>query len=401
MSLSLTPPTSERVTCCLCFKANLSPLWQLDNLPFTDTLGEYTDGYPAIDQTLMICDACGMVQLLKVVAPKFLYNPLNYNYERISGPKITQEANLYKDLLQEFFSDEKARETKVLEIGGSSELFMNEIVGLFECGIIVDPAPIIPNHQNPKISFVKGFMENNLDLVANKEINLIICRHVIEHVPNPRDFIASILDSATEDALFVFETPNFDSLQIKMRLDAIFHQHVNYFDPNTFRHLIESSGGQIAKEVLLENGSNGGVMIFLFWKSNKFTNKKLLKVNTLTLISKFEHALLTFRKSIDSLNLKIDSIQDNYYGIGAGSLLPILNYHLDGRIIKSLGIIDDNLKKDGMTYKNVNLLIHSPEILKEKLSFNCLITSLENRKLLYGRANALGFKNIMFIPPLD
>ena len=102
-------------------------------------------------------------------------------------------------------------------------------------------------------------MEDNLDLILENKINVIICRYVIEQIQNPINFITQLLDNSDENSLLIFETPNFNSLITKLRFDAVFYQHLNYFSPKTFRCLIEAAGGLVIKEVILKNSFNGGL----------------------------------------------------------------------------------------------------------------------------------------------
>lgn len=398
----MAPSIHLRKNCCLCANGGLVPLWSLERLPFTDTIGEYDIGYPTVNQTLAICGNCGMVQLLKIVNPNFLYNPLYYTYDRLDSQKINNEAEIYRDLLNQFIPKIREYAINVLEIGGSSAIFLNKIADLFEIGFIIDPSPHFSNPTNFKINFITGFMEDNFDIILENKINVIICRHVIEHIQNPINFITQLLDHLDDNSLLIFETPNFNSLITKLRFDAIFHQHLNYFSPKTFRYMIETAGGSVVKEIILKNGSNGGVMIFVFRKIKSGSGKgKDLKTDAKSLINEFRFELSRFHNFIDEIKATIDSFKGNFYGLGAGSLLPNLNYHLEGRIEYGLGVIDDDVRKSGLGYRNVKVLIKSPKVMEEKASSNCLITSLENRKILHLRAQKLGFKKILFLPPLD
>ena len=143
-------------------------------------------------------------------------------------------------------------------------------------------------------------------------------------------------------------------------------------------------------------------MIFVFRKiKSGFGKGKDLKSDAKSLINEFRFELSCFHNFINEIKATIDSLKGNFYGFGAGSLLPTLNYHLEGCIEYGLGVIDDDVRKSGLSYKNVKVLTRSPKVMEEKASPNCLITSLENRKTLHLRSQKLGFKEILFLPPLD
>lgn len=396
----------ERNNCSLCFGNSLMPIWELVKLPFTDTIGPYLKDYPTVDQTLVICSQCGLFQLQKVVTPEFLYDSDNYSYERVNGPKIVREGALYRNLILEMIPNIAYQRPRVLEIGGSSELFISTLIDLFNSVTIIDPAPVVSQGNNPRIEILKGFMEDNWSVLDDHKFELIICRHVIEHVSDPKFFISELLERISNDTYVIFETPNFNSLLGKTRLDAIFHQHVSYFQPETFRHLVESSGGLVMNELLLDNGSNGGVIINAI-KRNPLKNRSTkLEIDNMrqkakSSIALFHKSLQLFESNMESISGKIDGLKNGFYCLGAGSLLPTLNYHLEGRIEQSYGIIDDDDKKQGKSYKNVEIEIIPPIKLRNVNSDTCLVTSLENRKVLSIRAKEIGFNDVLCPPPLD
>lgn len=396
------PTFLERQECLLCSKKELISIWELRNLPFTDTLGGYTKDFPSLDQGLMICNVCGMVQLSRIVSPAFLYSTENYSYHRVNGPKIWQEGLFFRDLVKEIMPFTKAKHKTVLEIGGSSDVFISNLIDLFESALVIDPAPRISVESNMKVEFIQGFMEDEWIQIKEREINLVICRHVIEHISYPLDFLRTLFENVKEGTLLIFETPNFLSVLSQMRLDAVNHQHVSYFDPNTFRNLVESAGGEVVKEIMIQGGSNGGVMIYVFQKSkNRMRKSEQVHPAPNILAQKFNKVLAKFEISMAEIESKIDKLQGGFYGIGAGSLLPTFNYHLNGRISKSFGIIDDDESKHGKSYKNVDVVVIPPDSWKETDASTCLVTSLENRKVLFKRAQSIGFLDIICPRPLD
>ena len=168
-----------RKDCILCSGDSLMPIWELEKFPFTDTIGFYTKNYPTVDQTLVICNMCGMFQLQKVVAPEFLYDSDNYSYERVNSPKIIKESALYRKLILEIMPNLAYKQLRVLEIGGSSDLFIGKLIDMFKEVTIVDPAPIIPQEKKPQIEILKGFMEDNWTVLEDQKFELIMQRKLV------------------------------------------------------------------------------------------------------------------------------------------------------------------------------------------------------------------------------
>ena len=79
--------------------------------------------------------------------------------------------------------------------------------------------------------------------------DLIVCRHTIEHLANPRKILQILFDLANNDAIFLFEFPALEPLVARQRFDYIFHQHLQYFSLPSFLRLIDDCGGQYIRHV--------------------------------------------------------------------------------------------------------------------------------------------------------
>jgi 2-polyprenyl-3-methyl-5-hydroxy-6-metoxy-1,4-benzoquinol methylase len=74
--------------------------------------------------------------------------------------------------------------------------------------------------------------------------DILISRHVIEHIASPVDFLAVIrraIGSRNGVRLFV-ETPSFDWIVQNHVLQDIFYEHVNYFTAATLAHALTAAG---------------------------------------------------------------------------------------------------------------------------------------------------------------
>jgi hypothetical protein len=129
-----------------------------------------------------------------------------------------------------------------------------------------------------------------------KPVNLVMCAHVLEHIPIPEKFIAEIITSTnlTPDCIFYFEVPlerfnissmlkskwyqnylqaivpfrwitiGFDFFSVLSRsyLNAVFpplimklHEHLNYYTTHSLSELMHQSGLEVV-EVIEEKASN-------------------------------------------------------------------------------------------------------------------------------------------------
>ena len=88
-----------------------------------------------------------------------------------------------------------------------------------------------------------------VDSIYNDSFNLITSLNVIEHVPNPRDFLIKIRALLTEDGVLFLETGNFDSRFSRLLSEnwSYYHipEHVSFFSANGLKNLLEDLNFEI------------------------------------------------------------------------------------------------------------------------------------------------------------
>lgn len=100
--------------------------------------------------------------------------------------------------------------------------------------------------DNPRI--IKQYFEPG---IIKSPAHGLILRHVLEHIPNPVDFLYELRKSNSGRGLIYIEVPCFDWIMENRTWFDIFYEHVNYFRINDFNrmfgHVIECGhcfGGQ-------------------------------------------------------------------------------------------------------------------------------------------------------------
>ena len=86
--------------------------------------------------------------------------------------------------------------------------------------------------ENPKI--VKRYFEPG---IIKKPANGLILRHVLEHIPDPVDFLFQLKKSNGDQGLIYIEVPCFDWIMEKRTWFDLFYEHVNYFRLHDFKRM--------------------------------------------------------------------------------------------------------------------------------------------------------------------
>lgn len=80
--------------------------------------------------------------------------------------------------------------------------------------------------------------------------DIIICRHVIEHLSNPKEFVEQISHHALMcgiEPLLVAEVPNIQNALDQLRVADYLYEHVSNFTPKSFQRLFEISGFDVVE----------------------------------------------------------------------------------------------------------------------------------------------------------
>lgn len=162
--------------------------------------------------------------------------------ERIFKPRANKVYEIWKK-----HSGGKAQ--RFLEVGAAYGTFCEAIrdLKIFEDIIAVEPTP-----ELAKKCREKGFQtyEETIEKLAIEpgSVDMMACFEVIEHLADPRAFVAKTAVFLKEGGLFVCTCPNGRSLgmqEVKARAREVDHEHLNYFNPDSLSLLMKNSGFEI------------------------------------------------------------------------------------------------------------------------------------------------------------
>lgn len=98
---------------------------------------------------------------------------------------------------------------------------------------------------------IEGVVALERSAIGEHRYDLVTCSQVLEHVPDPRALLGQIGQSLSDDTLLYLEVPN----EALMRehpgsrqlapLKRHWHEHINFFTPDSLRQLVEGTGLQV------------------------------------------------------------------------------------------------------------------------------------------------------------
>jgi cyclopropane-fatty-acyl-phospholipid synthase len=372
-------------------------LWKLPGLPLTERFGPYDPNHKlAFDQELRISLPTGHVQLRNQVDPKILYNNSEYSFRTGGSDKSRRDVDFFHSYLKQFTAGRSFK--SAVDVGGNDLYVIRGLTGMAKHCAVVDP--ICASIDDQIIDGIKVFGRFVEEVDFSSDMlppDLVVCRHTLEHIANPRQVIDQWFQQCEGDCLYVVEIPCFENLVESLRFDAVFHQHVHYFDLSSFRRLIWECGGEYLGHTFNHQGSCGGSLLVTFCRAK--TRQVKPEIELTSRIAWFERRIALYKNQMALMREELDSLPKPIYGYGASLMLATLGYHLETDFLQLTCVLDDDLARDGTTYENIPVTVRHTTKVAPAPNSCYLITSLENIRPIYRRILELMPRRIL-VPPV-
>lgn len=176
--------------------------------------------------------------------------------------------------------NKNARRISEIGAGGCSLLYELKKLG-FEVAAI-DPSPIA--HQKGREFGIEVVPEFYPSINFIPKSDVIIHYDVLEHIDNTSHFLRSNLSELKENGIVVFAVPDCTDNIKTGDISMFIHQHLNYFDQESLKNLMESEGFKV---IDIEKSKYGNVLYCCAKKAseieyvNKIGDEKLVKFQNL------------------------------------------------------------------------------------------------------------------------
>ena len=308
---------------------------------------------------LEFCNNCGYIFNSDFKSEDIEYSD-DYNNSQI-GSKVFNE--FFNSLANKLSTYIDARKGDVVEIGCGDGEFLSLLHknGFKNC---LGFEPKFQNTFNIKknIKIVSSYFQK--DLIEKPGcVDLIACRHVIEHIDDPLYFLKEIKNqSANVDCYYYFEVPNMDFIINNVSLIDIFYEHCGYYTQESFCNLMVLSGFDIIDSFTIFEEQYQAVVCKKRDDTSKKNIEKSLNVEK----------VLNFKNNSIKKNTKLKSFINDLYinkkriafwGAGAKAI-TFINYYQPLQEITEF-IVDINNDKQGKFIAKCGVEVVGPDKLKD------------------------------------
>lgn len=192
--------------------------------------------------TLLDCAACGAAFYDRMVAADMIppdhSGALKFYVEQGAGVDV---------MIEPLFQVDPGRVRRYLEVGcgfGYALDFARWAFGWEGRG--VDPSPLAEaGRQALGLDIVPVILAGGVEAKGGRDI--VFCSEVIEHVPDPRDFVRALGRHLAEDGALILTTPRADAVHPRASSATLLSvlspgHHLVLFRAGTLRRLLEASG---------------------------------------------------------------------------------------------------------------------------------------------------------------
>lgn len=344
--------------CRLCKHDSVSVLIDFGQHPIVHNLlqspNESVDQYPF---RLGCCEHCGFLQLIDPIDPDILYK----NYFTISSWKSQPHVSRLIQVI-ESLSGINPEDSSIFEIGCNDGSFL---LSLQEKGYR-KISGIEPTKDASQIAISRGLEiyhsffgeETASTFYADKKFDLIVIRHVLEHIVNLDDFFSGINLLLKDDGMLVIEIPD-GEMNLTYFDYALWEEHVNYFTLQTLSNLLaKHSLSVVHYETTLFSGKALTVFCQKKHGHNNITAESQFK---------FDHdQVFNYAKKWNTYREQLQSFLANcqqpivIYGCGNRSS-NFVNFTGIADLINCF--VDDQTEKQGLFVPGCKLKIHKWEEL--------------------------------------
>ncbi|GAA5163805.1 class I SAM-dependent methyltransferase [Viridibacterium curvum] len=331
------------IHCPACGDSRLLPLVDFGELPSTGVfLPSPSDGYPQRRLAFQYCAQCGCVVQVRSETH-------GADYTEVARGTRRQFPAYADAIVTELLTQCPASTDLLIEIGSNDGTFLTH---LRQAGI-TNLLGVEPSRPLAEQSRANGHRVENvpLDEAAAAQIQAryghataVVCRHTLEHVPDPAGFLKAIRSLLGSDGLLFIEVPSVAPiLDERLQGYELWDEHLSYFSERNLACLLQRSGFEIRS---MQSREHCGSDNILCWAAPVSVNAATHSAADGALVSACASFADRWHAFSKALQQKLGQHPQPVFAMGASH--PQTNFlHFTGLMPMVSGLLDDDPFKLG------------------------------------------------------
>ena len=376
----------RRDNCRLCQSRDLQLVLQLAQTPIGDDyltknqLNKVQEIYP---MSLVLCSACGHLQLLDIVNPKIIYK--DYIYKTSSS--ITLD-NHFKDYAEDAIKRVNISENSfVVDIGSNEGILIKHFKNNKMRILGVDPAVHIAKRATEQgIPTISSFFNPEVAQKIKQEYDqadIITANNVFANIDNLDEIVDAVKILLSPKGIFIMESGYAVDTIEKTIFDNIHHEHLSYFSVEPLIIFFRKHKMKLI-DVLHTTAKGGSIRLFVQLTQGLYQKKRSVDhhlsieyqsmIRDPTIFAEFKIRIDKEKQRLQTIlkNLKKQGKSVIGYGAAIGSTQLIYNFEI-GPYVDFL--VDDNPSKQGLFSPGFHIPVyHQDEIYRKKPDFIIILS---------------------------
>lgn len=193
---------------------------------------------------LTVCEECGFIFNRAFTAKQIMYGE-DYDNTQSHSPSFEE----YLDsLVRHMVLEQGVQNCQIVEVGCGKGLFLRKLVefnGANNTGYGFDPSYVGEEILlDGRLRFERRYYDSDC---ADVPADVIVCRHVIEHVPAPLDLLRNLKKALINSprARVFFETPCVEWILSNQVVWDFFYEHCSYFTVQSLTTAFQLAGFEV------------------------------------------------------------------------------------------------------------------------------------------------------------
>lgn len=340
--------------CLACRSTKHHPLYRWDEVPLSVVglphSSDEAKAMAALTMNVRRCAMCGHVFHTDFDYEKVPYKTgsnLVYNRAKSWG-------HYQRELAHEWITRYSLSGKTILEIGAGDGTFLVPFLEAGATCIAFEPGPDADTLAARGVTVHREVF--SADRLKSVRPDAIVCRHVMEHLDDPLDFLESIAlatDSFDVAPLFLGEVPQIDKAIAEIRINDFLYEHVSNFTSRSFRTLFERAGYAVSEHASRYHDE----VVTCVARPVDGGTRRSIRGESEAFLSRVDSGIARVREQIASLARHGVAL---WGGTGKGAAL-ITMYGLGPDLCPT--VVDSDPRKVGAYVPGTGQKIESPDVL--------------------------------------